>query len=178
MNPAMHSAAPGQLPTLGQLVDVAMPPPPGWLPQTAGWAVLGALLVLGALWLLWRGWRRHRANRYRREALRVIDSLRPAVASADAAQRAHALLAMAEVLKRAALAAWPRQQVAALSGAAWAQFLDRHAGGAHHAAAALAPFVADVQYHGASALAGLSRAEAQALIDAGHDWLVGHRVPA
>jgi len=179
---ALAQTAPGLVAsgtaTLATLIDVVPPPPPSWWPQTIGWAVLGVVLLLALLWAAVRSWRRWRANRYRREALQALKALRPAATSTDGATRAGALLALAELLKRSALAAWPRTQVAALSGAGWAQFLEHHAGGAQHAAATLAPFVADAQYQGARALARLPAAEAQALFDASHDWLARHRVSA
>ena len=179
---ALAQTAPGLVSsgtaTLATLADVALPPPPGWWPQTTGWIVLGVVLLLALLWAAVRSWRHYRANRYRREALHALEVLRPAAMSADAAVRADALLATAELLKRSALAAWPRAQVAGLSGAAWAQFLAQHAGGAQPAAAMLAPFVADAQYQGASALARMPAADAQALFDASHDWLARHRVSA
>ena len=49
--------------------------------------------------------RRHRRNAYRREALRELEE-------ADAAD-------ISAILKRTALVAFPREQVASLSGAAW-----------------------------------------------------------
>ena len=54
---------------------------------------------------------RYRRNAYRREALRQLDAVDPG--------------GISTVLKRTALAAWPREQVAALTGAAWLAFLDR-----------------------------------------------------
>ena len=62
-------------------------------------------------------------NRYRREALAEL--ARHESALVDPARRADALSAMAELLKRAALTAFPRGQVATLTGPAWFAFLDR-----------------------------------------------------
>ena len=95
---------------LDKLHDFYQPSPPAWTPQTAGWytlfAVVGPLLIWAIVHLV-RTWF---ANRYRRVALRELPLLQPSEFSA--------------LLKRTALAAWPREKVASLSGAAWLNFLD------------------------------------------------------
>lgn len=102
---------------LERLQPIPEPAPVSWLPQTAGWAVIGVLLAAAALWLAWR-WRRHRRiNAYRRAALAAI-----AGAKGDPA-------ALAAILRRTALAAYPRVDVAGLYGDAWLAFLDQAYGG-------------------------------------------------
>ena len=73
-----------------------------------GWCVLVLLL----LWLGWRFWKRWQANAYRREALRELGEIE------TAPER------LPELLKRVALVAYPRAEVAELSGDAWLGFLD------------------------------------------------------
>ncbi|WP_110685890.1 DUF4381 domain-containing protein [Salinicola aestuarinus] len=100
---------------IDQLSPAPEPAPIAWWPQTWGWLVLG--LVIAAL-LAWRGWRRYRqwrADRYRREALA---ELRQRLAQGEG------IVALAEVLRRTALAAFPRQAVASLRGDAWGRFLN------------------------------------------------------
>jgi hypothetical protein len=87
-----------------------LPPPVPLWPATPAWAVLGAVVLAALFWLAWRGLRAWRRNAYRRAAMRAL-----AVAEAPAE--------VAAILKRTALAAWPRAEVAALSGVAWAAFL-------------------------------------------------------
>ncbi|WP_020469494.1 DUF4381 domain-containing protein [Zavarzinella formosa] len=100
--------------SLDRLHDIAMPPPAPWWPPTPGWitlaAFLFALLLLGLAMLVLQ---RHR-NRYRREALAELDRLGQ---TPDPA-------ALAELLKRVALAAYAREKVASLTGTAWLTFLD------------------------------------------------------
>lgn len=98
---------------LDQLAEPAEPAPVSMMPETIGWAVLVALVG----WLVVRTVRRRRANAYRREALALL-----AGAGDDAR-------AIAPILRRTALAAYPRERVASLSGAAWLAFLDRTGGG-------------------------------------------------
>ncbi len=102
---------------LDRLAEPPTPPPVSLAPQTAGWIVLAVLLVLAIAWFAWRALRRWRANAYRRAALGEL-----AAAGDDPA-------AIAAILRRTALAAWPREQVAALTGQDWLRFLDRTGGG-------------------------------------------------
>lgn len=113
---------------LPQLLDLmhenVMPEPVSWLPGTDGWwVVLGWLLAVALLVALAvrRRWRR---NRYRREALASLD----AIASRSDLAPQESARAVAEIVKRAALAAFPRKDVAALHGDAWAQFLGDSSG--------------------------------------------------
>lgn len=174
--PAADAAA-----QLAHLADVVASPPPTWWPQTVGWPVAGGVLLIVALWAGWRWLQRYRADRYRRAAQAELARLHPALAG-DAVTRADALLTMAALLKRTALAAWPREAVASLSGAAWCSFLVVNAGRAgrargrdREAAVRLGGLVRDAEYRGAPALAALSRAEAEALADACRQWIASHR---
>ena len=102
---------------IDRLADPAEPAAVAMTPQTPGWTVLGVLFALLLAGLAWRAVRRWRANAYRRAALAELQR-----AGDDPA-------AIAEVLRRAALAAWPRERVAGLSGGDWLAFLDATGGG-------------------------------------------------
>ncbi len=95
---------------LDNLHDFYQPPPPAWTPQTAGWYALFAIAAVVMIWSAIHFLRKWFANQYRRDALRELTVLHPNEFSA--------------LLKRTALAAWPREKVASLSGAAWLEFLD------------------------------------------------------
>ena len=106
--------------SLQNLNDLAVPPPvPAW-PPAPGWYLVMAIVLLLLAWALRRAWLQHRRNRYRRQALLELSRLGPAGEGGDARR-------LPELLKRAALSAWPRPEVAALSGADWHKFLDRTA---------------------------------------------------
>jgi hypothetical protein len=113
---------------LAGLHDVVTPPVVSYVPQTVGWYVLAAALVLLLGWLGWRAWRHARANRYRKVALAEIDRIEAGLLE-DVARRPAALAAVNEILKRTALTAWPRPEVASLAGEGWLAFLDDTAGG-------------------------------------------------
>jgi Domain of unknown function (DUF4381) len=104
---------------LGDFVEVVAPGPVSWWPQTVGWLCLGLLLAVFASLFAWRKLRHWHANRYRREAALEIRKL-------AAGEHTEPLLAeLNRLLKRVALAAYPRDEVAMLSGLPWAEFLSR-----------------------------------------------------
>ncbi len=107
--------------SLVDLLDLLEPvPEPARIslwPQTAGWIWLGLTVVFVAAWF-GRSWLiAHRANAYRRAALKAIVS-----AEDDPAD-------LAAIVRRAALAGYPRTDVAGLYGADWLDFLDKAYGG-------------------------------------------------
>lgn len=103
--------------SLQNLHDMVLPPAvPLWPPAPGWYWVVGALL-LALAWLMGQAICRYRANAYRRAALTELARLRD-----------DNLTALPALLKRTALAAFPRSRVAGLSGPAWWQFLDDSAG--------------------------------------------------
>lgn len=110
---------------LGQelaLRDIHAPPTPGLWPPAPGWWVLFALgLVLLGL-LAWRLLRRYRLLRRRRKILDELAALEGRGVGPDLAAEVSALL------KRVALARFPRAQVASLTGLSWLEFLDFNGG--------------------------------------------------
>lgn len=101
---------------MDRLIEPREPAPVSLMPETAGWAVLGVAMLAALLWGVRRLALRRRANAYRRAALAALDR-----AGDDPA-------AIAAILRRTALAAWPRERVAGLAGAEWLRFLDATGG--------------------------------------------------
>jgi hypothetical protein len=96
--------------SLDRLHDLVLPPAVPWWPPAPGWYGVLFLLAFGVAWLAWRFWKRWRANGYRRAARRAL----------TAAQSAPAI---AELLRRTALAMAPRPVIAEMSGGAWLDWL-------------------------------------------------------
>jgi hypothetical protein len=97
--------------SLQNLRDIVVPEaPPLWPPAPGVWVllVIGFAVVTG-LFLLWR--RARARNAYRRAGLALLETARTS-------------REINVILKRVALAAWPRPEVAPLYGDEWAAFLD------------------------------------------------------
>jgi hypothetical protein len=135
---------------------LVIPEPVSWLPATPGWWILACWLAGMFLVVAWRAMNRWRNNRYRREALAVLDAGSGAPAAVD----------IARVLKRAALAAYPRERVASLSGNAWAAFLKETSGDD--------PVVAEAAERLARA-AYQQDVDPAALVEPARRWIRGHR---
>lgn len=97
--------------SLERLHDLVVPTPVPWWPPTPGWWIVLALLAIALVALLGRMLIHWQRNRYRRDALNLVDHLLPEE--------------LPGLVKRVALSAWPREQVAHLTGQPWLAFLDR-----------------------------------------------------
>jgi hypothetical protein len=174
MEPQASHSDPITEAALRSLHDIAIPTPVSWMPQTWGWMVLGLILLAGLMtvFLLWL--RRCRANAYRRKARRILDGIEIRIRNPETRQGA--IRELARLLKRTALAAWPRDQVASLSGAAWVRFLDGHAEG--DAGHALARLLDDFEYRGGSSVDGLSQKVSDDIVAAVRRWIEHHHVSA
>lgn len=119
--------------SLENLHDIVVPPAVAWWPVAPGWYGVAIVLLAVCGWFLARRLRRWRRNAYRREALRALAQLQ-----ADGVQGgvADVLPQAALLLRRVALSAYPRRQVAALYGDRWLEFLDRTGGHGAFAGAA------------------------------------------
>lgn len=99
--------------SLDRLNDLVLPPEVSWLPLAAGWYLVITLALFAFLALSYRAFTQWKANAYRRAALRALTS-------------ANSAPAIAEVLRRTALATTPRHTVADMTNAAWVDWLAQH----------------------------------------------------
>lgn len=97
---------------LALLEDIPVPDPVPMWPQTPGWYVLAAVLIAAAVILVRWVQARRAAEAYRKAAMAELDR-----AGDDPAR-------IAALLRRTALAAFPRDRVAGLYGTEWLAFLD------------------------------------------------------
>lgn len=144
------------------LKELPLPEPVSMVPATAGWLVVaaGVVALLGALgWWRWRVWQR---KRYRREALRRLDAI-------EAERNAFRDLPL--VLRMTALAAFPRDEVASLTGEAWVSWLNRNGGRFDPNVAGLL----DRLPYDPEAATEVSAQVAAALLGASRAWVEGHR---
>lgn len=141
---------------LALLEPVPEPEPVSLMPQTTAWIWLGAAVLFIALLIAWRLRARRAADAYRRQALREI-----AAEKLDAAE-------IARIVRRTALAAFPRHKVARLHGEEWLAFLDEAAGGRVFREGAGRP-LATAPYRAGETDPELARAA--------EDWIRRHRRP-
>ncbi|MCP4048143.1 MAG: DUF4381 domain-containing protein [Gammaproteobacteria bacterium] len=107
---------------LDKLHDIIpAPPPPGW-PLAPGWYVLFAIFLFLTVWYGYRKWRQYQNDRYRKAALAELAEISGSSSGIELAR-------VPELLKRTALHAYPRAQIASLSGSRWQQFLNDHCDG-------------------------------------------------
>jgi hypothetical protein len=159
--------------SLDNLHDIVLPDPAAWTPHTIGWWILLVLIVLLGAGLAITVRRHRRANRYRRQAL--IELGRIETALADPGARSQALGELPVLVKRTALAGYPRETVASLTGEPWLRFLDESYGG-NGFTTGPGRVLASIAYatdEKSSALAGDTLRELTALL---HQWIRRHRV--
>jgi hypothetical protein len=107
------------------LIDIPLPGEVSLWPQTWEARIAMALLIVGAIAGVWRLLRYWHVNRYRRAALAELGR----IGSADPVASPAQLAQLTVLVRRTALAAFPREEVAPLVGTAWLAFLDRSYGG-------------------------------------------------
>jgi hypothetical protein len=149
---------------LGAFVEVVTPGPISWWPQTTGWLCLGLVLTVFGGVLAWKKLRHWYANRYRREAALEIRKL------ADNRAADSILPQLNQLLKRVALAAYSREEVAMLSGQPWADFLNRQCA---------VPTFSDTQLEllatGGYRAVNVDEDGARGLLDAALLWIESHQ---
>jgi hypothetical protein len=105
--------------------EIILPDAISWLPSAPGWRVVWVILCLFLVVKLYRFSTRWWHNRYRREALRQLEQLQQ-----QAGQHLlEVVSALPYYIKVTALQAYPRHDVASLSGNRWLAFLDAHYSG-------------------------------------------------
>ncbi|MEH6609726.1 MAG: DUF4381 domain-containing protein [Halioglobus sp.] len=94
----------------------------GWWPLAPGWWLVIALLLMVLAVVAFLLWRRYQRRAYRRQALRQLESIALDFRQTD---NQHAYLeSINQLLKATAISAYPRQEVAAISGEPWLQLLN------------------------------------------------------
>ena len=108
--------------SLQNLHDIVVPDPIPWLPPAPGWYALGLTGLLLLIWFCANRYLAWNRNRYRREALVELDRFEKDLE--ETTQYRKILPQLPQLVKRTALAAYGRAQVASLAGSDWLAFLD------------------------------------------------------
>lgn len=154
--------------SLQNLNDIVVAAPVAWWPLAPGWYVVATIVFVLLVWQAVRRWQRWNQDRYRREALLALSSIRDGNAGSS-------LRDVPVLLKRAALNAWPRERVAALSGSDWHRFLDETAA-MEQFSTGTGRLLDHLAYAGSRAQMPAD-AEAVEVISAAEFWLKHHRRP-
>ncbi|MCP4072076.1 MAG: DUF4381 domain-containing protein [Hyphomicrobiales bacterium] len=101
------------------LKELALPEPVNWWPQTAGWYYLLAIFLIVIAWYIWKLWKKYQFNAYRRQGLAQLEAI---------SDNPAALSELPFLLRKAALHAAQRKQVAGLRGKEWIAWLNESAG--------------------------------------------------
>ena len=135
--------------SLSNLRDIVVPdPPPFWPPAPEVWIVL-AIVTAVVLIVCWRLHAVRKGNAYRRAGLALLGD-------------AGTVHDVSVVLKRVALAVFPREQVAPLYGTDWVSFL--HSTCARSSLSQIAATDSSVK-------------ASQALVELAGFWIRHHRIP-
>ncbi|MCZ6829258.1 MAG: DUF4381 domain-containing protein [Gammaproteobacteria bacterium] len=111
--------------TIRGISEVLAPETISWLPTAPGWRAVSLALLLLLGWKAWLYWRKWLRNRYRRAALKQLNHI------INLHSNSLGLLdALSTLLKATALQAYPRVEVARLSGDSWLRWLNDHGDGA------------------------------------------------
>ena len=109
--------------SLKNLHDIVTPAPVSWLPPAPGCYALSLSVLLLLAWFSVNKYQAWQRDGYRREALAQLRRLEKGLA--DSTQYQQLLPQLPQLVKRTAIAAYGRVQVASLSGTDWLMFLDK-----------------------------------------------------
>ncbi len=157
-------------PWMSNLEEIPLPEPVVWTPQAPGWYVLAGLLLFFIGWLFLSIHQRWRAGAYRRIALRELAEVERLAAVTET--RPGALRGISGLLKRVALVAYPRTEVANLSGESWLGFLDGAIGSTDFSRGA-GRVLSDLSYD-PQAAASMSGSDVNALVKLVRKWIQRH----
>lgn len=108
-------------PLMATLSEPTLPESISWLPNAPGWYGLLFLLCCWGLYRVYRAFQTYLANTYRRAALVELEQLSLAAESGETAQ----LQKLPLLLRSTALYAFPRADIAPLTGTEWEKWLDK-----------------------------------------------------
>ena len=149
------------------IVEIEMPDPVSLAPQTPGWWCLGVLVLVLIAVRVRRRYRRWLDDRYRREAIEVLESLRRRTSAGDL----EALREIAALLRAVACSAGVDREFKTLRGEAWAEVLRGMAPGSE------ALPIARLDHLAYAPLRQDDLREAESLIERVREWVLRHEAP-
>ncbi|KTC92115.1 DUF4381 domain-containing protein [Legionella cincinnatiensis] len=107
---------------LAQLKDIHLPTPIGWWPLAPGWYLVIALIVLISIFIFYYIYKNHRHAKAKNYALILLMNYQMEYEKEQNVALTSARIS--ELLRRVALAYYPREKVASLHGKEWLHFLN------------------------------------------------------
>ncbi|KTD69586.1 hypothetical protein Lste_2744 [Legionella steelei] len=107
---------------LAQLKDIHLPPPIGWWPLAPGWYIVLAFVLFLIIMLAYGAYKRHRHALAKKQALLLLHDYQKHYEKEQNSSLTSAHIS--ELLRRVALAYYPRERVASLHGEEWLHFLN------------------------------------------------------
>jgi hypothetical protein len=159
---------------LENLHEIVLPDPVSWMPQTIGWYVVFGIILLVIGWWGYSRLCRFRANRYRRLALAELAVLEQDLRRPE--KRGKALAEIPVLLKGTALSAFPRIDVASLSGDKWLAFLDQSMRGRGFTEGE-GRLLTELAYAPSTKISNLPDGTISKLLQLVHLWIKRHVVP-
>ncbi len=157
---------------LARLRDIHMPEPISQWPMAPGWYLLFGLFVGCLIVCAFLIFRKMRQRRPKKQAAKLLQRYQLEFKQSQNAQLASARVS--EILKRVALAYYPRDKVAGLQGDEWISFLDKAGGKPTFSALRYElvelPFTKD-------ASTSANKVKVEALFEAAGSWIKQRRKP-
>lgn len=164
----MNSTDPASLQNLN---DIVLPAPVDWWPLANGWYVVSGIVLIAIAWFGYRWVQHWISNRYRRAALQELQLLVEDIQSE--VKRDSSLRQIPILLKRTALSAYPRAQVASLSGQDWFGFLNSSVRNPLFTESTLSTL--DTISYSRGELGEIDKPAITALLNASRQWLKHHQ---
>lgn len=133
--------------------------------NSAGWYILGGLLLLFALWLIISSLKKYRKNAYRRQALKELRTISENSGQEHSSSLLNNVLAL---LKMVAMKAFGRERVASLHGEEWLEYLEST--GTNTAFMEYKGTILNTVYQGTS----VSKDETESLMSLAKRWIKTH----
>ena len=152
--------------------EITLPESISYFPHTIGWKILLVVIVIVALVLGYNRYRHWQANRYRTFALDRLAEIEREVRVPET--RLRALSDLPVLVKQTALQAFPRDEIAQLSGDRWLEFLDR-SGNTRDFSQGEGQLLPQLAYQSSSALTNLSEQRISNLIISIRQWIKNHQ---
>ncbi|MEE9451556.1 MAG: DUF4381 domain-containing protein [Gammaproteobacteria bacterium] len=109
---------------LAALRDIHLPKAVSFWPPAPGWIIITTLIVLLCSGLIWIGYRYLRRQRIKKLALQRLQALQAQYQQSH--QGKEIVTELSILLRRVALAYFPRKEIAGLTGKPWLSFLQSH----------------------------------------------------